>query len=146
MGNKTIIGVLFSAAAIVVGCLLCFWDRVFVPDPTITWASESCCLTQYVSGRPKTSISLAVNSPLVLRIDEIINGKRGAWRRSFYTYAPGVLIESDSFKVNVLKSLIVVNHKNTAGNWSQIVCDLSEAEFSDLSGVFAECLDGKTRK
>lgn len=102
------------------------------PDVTSALSSvEHVKVVIYDSGAVVSESQVSTDSPEIRMLSEWASQHQDGWSGDTRSYAPGILISSPEFSVNILQNLIVVVISH-----DEHVRTLSEAEYAKLSSPF----------
>ena len=93
------------------------------PPPNLDFSGQPITLEVYTGGRLMLTMTLDANSPLMEEVAFIIRRKDRRWRKSIVTYAPGVIIRSNTVHVNCGGNSVIVDYQG-----DQLVGDLTNDE------------------
>ncbi|WP_020467671.1 hypothetical protein [Singulisphaera acidiphila] len=112
------------------------------PDPQISLKNARLEATFSRPGQPARKGSLSANSSGAAAINSLLDKHRGRWKRSWITYAPAVVVNSDDFILNIHRNLLILNYrkKNSSDTFTQVVSELTEKEFDHTSKSILESL------
>lgn len=99
--------------------------------PDVLASADTVRVLIYESGRVRHEAVLSADAEPIAALGRWIEANRRGWLRDERTYAPGILVSTESASINLLRTKIVVV------SWhEEYVQDLSAEEYLALSAPF----------
>jgi len=116
----------FAAILAVMFLTACTAD---VPD--LLGSVDTVKVAIFKSGRVENEAEMSTDAEPVASVRRWLSANRTGWVRDGRTYAPGILISTERFSINLLQSKIIVVSQH-----EEYVRDLSAEEYAALSVPF----------
>jgi len=99
--------------------------------PDVLGSTDTVRVAIFKSGEVENESVLSTNAEPVAALGRWLAANRRGWARDERTYAPGILLSTERFSINLLQGKIVVVSQH-----EEYVRDLSAEEYAALSAPF----------